>query len=535
MTAIVQTLLLMLALLAVIAVAAKRLNVAPSILLVIAGIGIAFVPGLPRIELAPEVVLLVILPPLIYSAGVAMSWRDFRFNLRPITLLAFGCVVFTTCAIAAAAHYLLKFDWPIAFLLGAIIAPPDVVAPLAVARRLALPRRLLVVLEGEGLANDATALILYRFAVAAAVTGAFSLQQAAGTFALIVVGEILYGIAIGWVSLRLRQWARDPRVEITLSLMTPYVAFWVPEHLGGSGVLATVACGLYVSWIGPRLISSATRLQGIFFWDFLVYLIEGLVFLATGLQVRALLAEAQFVPIREMVMATLLTTLIAIAARFVWVFLATYIPRWVSPSLAKRDPAPPWQQPFIIAFTGVRGVVSLAAALAIPYTLNNGQPFPNRGLILFVTFGVIVITLVGLGSMLPFVVRWLGVSHIGHREHADEIQAELNARVSALDEIEKRLEAFIAERELPDEVIKLLRTRNQSRRQILPADLQDGLDYTRQSASLKKELIDAERDFIFQLLRDGKITDEARRRIEYELDLEEASVANRGKDSGGWI
>ncbi|HEY6382522.1 MAG TPA: Na+/H+ antiporter [Pseudolabrys sp.] len=535
MTESLQTLLLMLGLLAAVAVAAKRLNVAPSILLVIAGIGIAFVPGLPRIELAPEVVLLVILPPLIYSAGVAMSWRDFRFNLRPITLLAFGCVVFTTCAIAVAAHYVLKFDWPIAFLLGAIIAPPDVVAPLAVARRLGLPRRLLVVLEGEGLANDATALILYRFAVAAAVTGAFSFQKAAGTFALIVVGEILYGIAIGWLSLRLRQWARDPRVEITLSLMTPYVAFWVPEHLGGSGVLATVACGLYVSWIGPRLISSATRLQGIFFWDLLVYLIEGFVFLVTGLQVRALLEEAQFVPIRELVIATLLTTLIAIAARFIWVFPATYIPRWVSSSLARRDPSPPWQQPFLLAFTGVRGVVSLAAALAIPFTLNNGQPFPHRGLILFVTFGVIVLTLVGLGSMLPLVVRWLGVTHIGRQEHADEIKAELNARVAALDEIEKRLETFIEQRELPEDVIALLRTRNQSRRQILPSDLEDGLDNTRQGAALKQELIDAERDFIFQLLRDGKITDEARRRIEYELDLEEASVANRGKAGGGWI
>ena len=401
MTATMQTLLFMLGLLAAVAVAAKRLNVAPSILLVIAGIGIAFVPGLPKVELAPEVVLLVILPPLIYSAGVSMSWRDFRFNLRPITLLAFGCVVFTTCAVAAAAHYLLNFDWAIGFLLGAIIAPPDVVAPLAVAQRLALPRRLLIVLEGEGLANDATALILYRFAVAAAVTGTFSLPEAAGTFALIVVGEILYGIAVGWLSLRLRQWAHEPRVEITLSLMTPYLAFWVPEHLGGSGVLATVACGLYVSWIGPRLISSATRLQGIFFWDLLVYLIEGLVFLLTGLQVRALLDQAQVIPIRELVIATVLTTLIAIAARFIWVFPATYIPRWASASLAKRDPPPPWQGPFIIAFTGVRGVVSLAAALAIPFALNNGQPFPHRGLILFVTFGVIIITLVGQGLMLP--------------------------------------------------------------------------------------------------------------------------------------
>ncbi len=240
MTAIAQTILFMLAVLAAVAVAAKRLHIAPSILLVIAGFGMALVPGLPEVRLAPELVLLVILPPLIYSAGVSMSWREFRFNLRPIALLAFGCVIFTTCAVATAAHYLLKFDWAAGFLLGAIIAPPDVVAPLAIARRLGLPRRVMVVLEGEGLANDATALILYRFAVVAVSSGAFSLGQAAGTFAAIVVGEIVYGIAVGLLSLRLRKWAKEPRVEITLSLMTPYLAYWVPEHFGGSGVLATV-------------------------------------------------------------------------------------------------------------------------------------------------------------------------------------------------------------------------------------------------------------------------------------------------------
>ena len=392
MTAIVQTVLFMMAVLAAVAVAAKRLNIAPSILLVVAGIGMALIPGLPKVTLAPEVVLLVILPPLIYSAGVAMSWREFKFNLRPIALLAFGCVLFTTCAVAAAAHYLLKFDWAVGFLLGAIIAPPDVVAPLAIARRLELPRRILVVLEGEGLANDATALILYRFAVAAVSIGTFSLGEASGTFALIVVGEIIYGLGVGWLSLRLRKWSHEPRVEITLSLMTPYLAFWVPAHLGGSGVLATVACGLYVSWNGPLLIRSATRLQGIFFWDLIVYLIEGMVFLVTGLQARALIDNVHAFSIRELLIATAWTTLIAIVARFIWVFPATYLPRWASPRLRKRDPSPPWQGPFLIAFTGVRGVVSLAAALAIPYTLANGQPFPHRELILFITFGVIIIT-----------------------------------------------------------------------------------------------------------------------------------------------
>ena len=535
MTAIFQTVLFMMAVLAAVAVAAKRLNLAPSILLVVAGIGMALVPGLPKVRLAPELVLLVILPPLIYSAGVSMSWRDFRFNLRPIGLLAFGCVVFTTCAVAAAAHYLLKFDWAVGFLLGAIIAPPDVVAPLAIARRLGLPRRLVVVLEGEGLANDATALILYRFAVAAVVTGTFSLEKAAGGFALIVAGEIVYGIGVGWFSLRLRQWARDPRVEITLSLMTPYLAFWVPAHLGGSGVLATVACGLYVSWNGPRLIAPATRLQGIFFWDLIVYLIEGMVFLLTGLQVRTLIDGAQAFSITDLLIATALMTAIVIAARFIWVFPATYIPRWIVPGLRKRDPSPPWQGPFLLAFTGVRGVVSLAAALAIPYFLDSGAPFPHRDLILFVTFGVIIVTLVGQGLMLPSVVRWLGLAKLGKIERQEEIKHELRARQAALKQVEKRLEKAIKEHDLPNYAVEHLRTRNQSRLQILPTNLTEGLDHMRRTAKVKAELIEAERDFIYQLLRDGKITDEARRRIEYELDLEEASVANRTQDGGGWF
>src|SRR5476651_1907858 len=198
MTEVAQTILFMVAVLAVVAVAARRMSISPSILLVVAGIGMALVPGLPKVELAPELVLLFILPPLIYSAGVAMSWREFRFNLRPIILLAFGCVLFTTCAVATAAHYLLHFDWAVGFLLGAIVSPPDVVAPLAIARRLGLPRRLVVVLEGEGLANDATALVLYRFAVIAVSTGTFSFTKASGEFAMIVAGEIAYGLTIGW-------------------------------------------------------------------------------------------------------------------------------------------------------------------------------------------------------------------------------------------------------------------------------------------------------------------------------------------------
>src|SRR6202034_96323 len=290
------------------------------------------------------------------------------------------------------------------FVLGAIVAPPDVVAPLAIVRRLGLPRRLILILEGEGLANDATALILYRFAIAAVATGVFSFGEAAGTFAFIVVGEIAYGIAVGWCSLRLRRWAYDPRVEITLSLLTPYAAFLVPQHLGGSGVLATVAAGLFVSWNGPLLIPAATRLQGIFFWDLIVYFLEGFVFLITGMQTRTLLNRMDAGSLHGLTSAVLLTVAAVVVARFIWVYPAIYLPRWLSPALKRRDPLPPWQWTFLLAFVGVRGVVSLAAALAIPLTTAAGAPFPDRDLILFVTFGVIVVTLIGQGSLLPRVV-----------------------------------------------------------------------------------------------------------------------------------
>jgi CPA1 family monovalent cation:H+ antiporter len=526
MTATIQTLLLLLAVSVVVAVVAQRLRLAPSILLVIAGVVLALIPGPLRFELAPEFVLLVILPPLIYSAGVSMSWREFRFNLRPIFLLAFGCVIFTTCAVAIAMHYLLGWHWGVAFVLGAIVAPPDVVAPLAIARRLGLPRRLVVVLEGEGLANDATALILYRFAVAAVATGAFSFGKAAGTFALIVVCEIAWGIAVGWLALRLRHWAHNPRVEITLSLMTPYLAYWVPEHLGGSGVLATVAAGLYVSWNGPLLIPAATRLQGIFFWDLFIYLIESLVFLVTGLQARMLLDKAQTFSLRDLAIATTLATAIVIAARFAWMFPAVYVPRWI-PSLRRRDPAPPWTWAFFLAFTGVRGVVSLAAALAIPlYTLQL-EPFPQRDLILFVTFGVIIFTLVGQGLMLPSVVRRLGLGDAALAEQRREREAELAARTQALDAALHHLETIAAERQLSDASLELLRARHEQRTRLLPRSTADGLDFSHLSIDLRIELIEAERRFLYQLLRDGKLSDEARRRIERELDLEEESIACR--------
>ncbi|WJR78127.1 Na+/H+ antiporter [Bradyrhizobium sp. NP1] len=523
-----QIFLILLAVLAGTAVLARRLNIAPAILLMVAGIALAFVPGMPSVELPPELVLLVVLPPLIYSAGVAMSWREFKYSLRPIILLAVGCVIFTAFAVAAATHYLIGLPWSVGFLLGAIVAPPDVVAPLAIARKLGLPRRMLVVLEGEGLANDATALILYRFAVVAITTGTFSLSKATGTFLAIVACEVLFGIAVGWVSLRARHYARDPQVEITLSLITPYLAYWVPEHSGGSGVIATVACGLYMSWNGPLWISAATRLQGVFFWNLIIYLIEGLLFLLTGFQMRSILERSKAFPLDDILWVIALVVAIIIVARFAWTYPAIYVPRWISANLRARDPAPSWRWTFILSFTGVRGAVSLAAALALPFALESGDAFPYRDLILFVAFGVIIVTLIGLGLTLPLVVRWLGVAKTARAEYRAEHESEIAARREALDAALKSLDAITEDRNLSDEVVRLLRARHEIRTTQLPDSLDpDHHDVSVTGTALTRELIADERKFIHGLLRDGKITDEVRRRIERDLDLEEASLANR--------
>jgi CPA1 family monovalent cation:H+ antiporter len=523
-----QILILLLIVISAVAVVARRLKVPPSILLVITGVALALIPGLPALQLAPDLVLVLVLPPVVYSSAVAMSWREFRFNLRPIGLLAIGCVVFTTVAIAAATHWLLGFPWAVGFVLGAIVSPPDAVAPLSVARRMQIPRRLMVILEGEGLANDATALVLYRFAVSAVSLGTFSFPQAAGSFVAILVGEIIWGIGVGWLMLRLRRWVHDPKVEIMLSILTPYAAYWPPEQLGGSGVLATVAAGLYISWNGLRLISAATRLQGVFFWDFLVYLIEGLVFLITGLQIRAVISAIAAYSISSLAMAAAVVSVVVIAARFAWVYPSAYISRLI-PVVRRRDPLPSWQWLFALGFTGIRGVVSLAAALAIPFAKADGSPFPDRDLILFLTFCVIFVTLVGEGLTLPWVTRALGLAHAGRRERQEERNEEFRARKRALEAAIHELDRLTTERQAPESVVRPIRVA-QSDRLKLVDHRNDGDARHKKLVDLGDEienaLIETERNFVNDLYRDGELKDEQRRHIERELDLRDANLAN---------
>ncbi|HTW36521.1 MAG TPA: Na+/H+ antiporter [Rhizomicrobium sp.] len=523
----IQVLVLLLIVISAVSVLAKRLDVSPPILLVLTGVVLAVIPGLPKVSLAPEFVLLLVLPPVVYWSAVSMSWREFKFNLRPITLLAIGAVIFTTVVIAAVAHFLLGFDWPVGFVLGAIVSPPDPVAPLSIARGLKLPRRIAVILEGEGLANDATALILYRFAVAAVATGTFSLGQASVTFVAIIVGEILWGIGVGWVMLRLRHWVNEPRIELVLSILTPFLAYWPPQYLGGSGVLATVTAGLYVSWNGQRLIGAATRLQGVFFWNFFIYVIDGMVFLITGLQARAVIHHIGDMTSLQVAIAAVVVSAAVIAARFIWMFPATYLPVWLIPAIARDDPPPAWQRPFVMAFTGIRGIVSLAAALAIPLTTDSGAPFPHRDLILFLTFCVILVTLVGQGLLLPTVIRALGLARAGHREIRTDTAEEYRARERAVEAAMQRLDVLKAERDLPEAIVRDLRTQHESRLERIEQRSSDG---RRKLSDLHDEidclLIEAERDAVNALYRAGELKDEPRRRIERDLDLRAAHIAN---------
>jgi monovalent cation/hydrogen antiporter len=503
-------------------VAGHRLRVAPSILMLLAGVALAFLPGLPPVTLDPDFVLLLLLPPLLYFSGVSMSWRSFRSNVGPILLLAIGCVLFTAATVAAVAHFALGVPWSVGFVLGAIISPPDAVAPTALLRHVRLPRRLVAILEGESLVNDATALVAFSFALGAVATGSFAPMDAAIKFVTIVVGELVYGVLVGWAILHVRHYARDPRAEVLLALITPFVAFWPPHGAGGSGVVACVAAGLYVSWNGRKLIRSTTRLQGFFIWDLVSWGVEALVFLLMGLQARAIVGNLSPAGWADFLQAGAIVTITIVAVRFVWVFASTYWPRLVLPAQHQVDSAPDWRQPFVVSLTGLRGVVSLAAALSIPLTLN-GEPFPHRDLVLFITFFVIVVTLVGTGSILSLAVRLLGLDAIGHREAVKAKRDERAARLRGIRAVLKELDRMEAEGEAAISVAAL-RRQHTDRLALLTetADETTSTDPSTDTAKLQLRLIQAERTAITRLYESNRITDEARRRIERELDLEEA-------------
>ncbi len=521
MSATISLLFGLLVAIVALATLATRLRIPYAIMLVLGGLLLGFVPGLPRIELNPELILVLFLPPLIYSSAWLTSWREFRANLRPILLLALVLVLVTTIVIAVVAHAIAGLSWPVAFVLGAVVSPTDAVAASATAQRLGLPRQIVTVIEGESIVNDATGLVVYRFAVAAVVTGSFSLWQASLQFVIVSLGGLLIGLVIGWPVAWLHRHLDDAPIEITITLLTPYAAYLVADALQVSGVLAVLSAGLYLSRHSSRVFSSNTRLQANAVWNVLVFLLNGLVFLLIGLQLRSIvetIAERSLLPL---IWQALLISLAVIAVRIAWIFPSAYLPLLVSPRLRGRDSNPGWRQVAMVAWLGMRGGLSLAAALALPFTLTSGVLFPQRELVIFFTFCIILATLVGQGLSLGPIIRLLGLERDGslEREHA---LAHLVAARAAL----ARLDELATEAWVPEDALIDLRSHYEKKLEALATPM-DGVGNERAMVHspvqqrLRQEVLRAERAVVIGLRDRGRIDDETLRLVERELDLEE--------------
>ena len=511
----VELVLGLVAVVAALAALARRVNVPYPILMVAAGMAIGWIPGVPRFELEPEIVFLVFLPPLLYIAASSTSIRDVRANTRPIALLAVGLVLFTIGAVAAVAHWAIPgIGWPMALALGAIVAPPDAIAATAILQRVGAPKRLVTILEGESLLNDATALVAYRLAVAAAISGSFSLAEAGLWFLVVGAGGVLVGLAVGTGVTWLRRRVSDTPISITIGLLTPYVAYLPAEQLGVSGVLAAVTAGLYLGRHSSHTLSSETRIAGAAVWQMIVFLLNGLIFTLIGLQLPGIVQRLEGVPGGFLLSIGAVISLAVVAARFVWMFPATYLPRVVNGSLRRRDPIPPWQWAVVLSWAGMRGAVSLAAALALPHDLAH------RDLLIFVTFCVIATTLIGQGLTLPMVIRRLGVVRADDSGH-EEAHARAATAEAALVRLAEGREGWAAHGELLDAL--QARYEHQATHAdpheegALGAHEQELLDHRQ----IRRVLIEAEREAVLDLHARAAISDEVRRRIERDLDLEE--------------
>lgn len=515
----VETLVVLLAIVTALVVAAQKLALPYPVLLVLGGLGISFIPGLTAPRLNPEFVFFFCLPPLIYPTALFTSWRDFRANLRPILLLAIGLVLFTMAAVACVAHALIpELRWAAAFALGAIVSPPDAVAAAAVIRRLSVPRRIEGILEGESLVNDATALVALQFAVAALVTGKFSLLAASGEFVLVAAGGIGIGLVVGYLIRHLRQHVDDTPVNITISLLTPFVAYLLAEQLHLSGVLAVVAAGVYLGWHGPVAISPRVRLQAYAVWEMVVFLLNGLLFILIGLQLPAILQQQE--SWWRLLGAGAAVSATVILVRIAWVYPATYLPRLLFRS-ERAQPKPAWQNVALVSWAGMRGVISLAAAFALPFVLADGHAFPSRGPILFITFCVILTTLVGQGLTLPWLIRRLKISDDGLTDEEERL-ARRRANEAALALIDQ----LAGECGVPEEIVSRLRAEYRERIDELEqcAQLLEGTRgemATPHYRRLQLAALKTERQTIIQLRNDRAINDEALRRIQRDLDLAE--------------
>jgi CPA1 family monovalent cation:H+ antiporter len=502
---------------------ARRLNWSAPLLAVLAGLVASQLPGIPTVRIEPDVVLTLILPPLLFSAALDSSYLNFRRNLRPIGLLSVGLVLFTALVVGGVMYAVVpELTLPAAITLGAIVAPPDAVASTAIGRRIGLPRRLVVILAGESLVNDATALTAYRVAVAAAVGTGFSFVSATGVFVVAAAGGALVGVAVAWVVNRLVARLTDPVVENTLMLLAPFIAFILAEAVDASGVLAVVVAGLLIGHRLPKVATYASRLQAAALWKMIDFLLESVVFMLIGLQL-GLLGGLPW-SIAQLAGWAALATAVVIVARYVWVFPATYLPTLLSRRVRERDPAPPWQVPVVLGWAGMRGVVSIAAAYALPVG------FPGRDLVTFLTFCVVIATLVLHGLTLPTVIRRLGV--VAEEERRADNLAEAGAQHTAINAAVGRLEELLAEDgDVPKEIVHRLRERAEVRSlaawERLGGSPDDSLRETPTAAyrRLRRDMLKAERAVFVRLRDEGRIDDEVLRRVQLELDLEEALMS----------
>jgi monovalent cation/hydrogen antiporter len=491
------------------------------IALVVGGALLGLVPNLPQFPFDPQIILVVVLPPILYQAALLTSWTDFKAYIRPIGLLAIGLVLVTTLAVGVALKLMVPgVPWAAAFVLGAIVSPPDAVAATAILSRLNMPRHIVTILEGESLVNDASGLVIYKLAVVAVLTGAFSLSEASLQFSLISLGGVAIGIALAYVFIAIHRRLGDPFIEVITSLSIPYVTYIVAESFHVSGVLAVVAAGLVRGRYSPEIVSAQMRIMARSVWNVLVFMLNSLIFILIGVQMSDVMDRLGQFQLLELLGLGLVVSLVAIVVRFAWVFPAAYLPHRFSGRLHEQGSKPCSRELLIMSWCGMRGIVSLAAALALPIALPNGDPFPYRDLIIFLTFFVIACTLVGQGLTLSPFIRKLKVGQRWNSQ-AEAQKVSMAIGTAALAEIDQRL----ATGDIPASLASQVKTEIASR--INPIQAADDSDPEAQEKLLQLRLlaIKAERRALIRLWQSNEIGDEVMRHHEEILDYQEAQTA----------
>jgi monovalent cation/hydrogen antiporter len=506
---------------------ARKLELPYPIVLVIAGLLLSFIPGIPKITMNPDVIFLAVLPPLLYSAAWFTSWRDFTYNIVSILFLAFGLVAFTVLGVAQAAHWTFAgFDWRLGFVLGAVVATTDAIAATSIAKRIGLPQRIVDILEGESLVNDATGLLALEFGVAMVVQGQTP-TVASGVFRLIYLMAI--GIGVGLViALIVEQLHRrldDGPIEVLLTIMVPYAAYLAAEAANASGVLAVVACGLYLSRRSTHLFSPDVRLQAFGFWNSFTFALNGLVFVLIGLQLPFVMAGIREYRLPSLLLYGALFSALLIALRLVWIYPGAYVSNLIRRRVFhQNEPRPSGRALFVVGWTGMRGVIALAAAVSLPEVLANGSPFPQRNLIIFLTFSVILVTLVLQGLTLPPLIRALGLATTGGA-NTEEREARRLMLEAALKHLEEKRTADES-RELAaayDDLDTHYRRRLAFSQESTTEDGIDAADHAR-AIDLSRQLLRVERQTAVHLRNQGNINDEVLRQLERELDLSETRL-----------